>query len=121
MKHQEIHTEENAKTGVVREFLDKYLPTDWDTRDIQSRKSWLLNEFGDNPGSVQRQKVCAAEIWVECFGGDFKQFGPIQSREIGDILRGLDGWEPYPSGRGRSRFKNYGSQKTYSRKTDLLE
>ena len=121
MKHQEIHTEENAKTGVVREFLDKYLPTDWDTRDIQSRKSWLLNEFGDNPGSVQRQKVCAAEIWVECFGGDFKHFGPIQSREIGDILRGLDGWEPYPSGRGRSRFKNYGSQKTYSRKTDLLE
>ena len=119
---QEIHTEENAKAGVVREFLDREIPSDWDTRDTQSRKAWLLSEFDDESGEALqlRSKICAAEIWVECFGGDFKQFGPIQSREIGDILRGLPEWEPYVENRGRIRFKNYGLQKTFVRKIDLL-
>lgn len=121
VRRQDLHTEDNAKAGVIQEFLEKKLPEDWDSRDILSRKTWFLNEFDGEEGSVIRDKVCAAEIWVECFGGEFKNFGPIQSREIGDILRRLDGWTPYSSSRGRMRFSNYGIQRAYVRKSDIFE
>ena len=54
------------------------------------------------------------EIWVELFNGEPKQLTPILSREINDILKGLDGWERYDK---RLRFgKIYGSQRAFIRK-----
>ena len=54
------------------------------------------------------------EIWCELFKGEPKALTPILSREINDILRGLEEWEPANS---VLRFgKIYGTQRAYIRK-----
>ncbi|RRH41216.1 hypothetical protein, partial [Clostridioides difficile] len=72
-------------------------------------------DFGDlKEGTILREKTCVMEIWVELFNGEPKQLTPILSREINDILKGLDGWERYDK---RLRFgKIYGSQRAFIRK-----
>ena len=45
------------------------------------------------PGTVQRYKVCAAEIWCEVLGGRLKDLNGLASREINSIMRNMQGWE----------------------------
>ena len=63
---------------------------------------------------MRRDKTCVMEIWVELFNGDPKQLTPLQSREINDILKGLEGWERNNS--PLSFGKVYGKQRAYVRK-----
>lgn len=118
MQRQERHTEESSKAGLVREYLETLLPANWDDLDLGARRRFIHGtEFGEGPkGTVQRDRVCAMEIWVELFEGDAKQLHPMQAREINDILRRLPGWRPYANGDGRLRFgKLYGLQRAFIR------
>lgn len=118
MQRQERHTEESSKAGLVREYLNTLLPANWDDLDLGARRRYIHGtEFGEGPeGTVQRDRVCAMEIWVELFEGDAKQLHPMQAREINDILRRISGWKPYTGGDGRLRFgKLYGLQRAFIR------
>ena len=42
---------------------------------------------------LPRDRVCAAEIWCECFYGDLKMMKKSDAHEINSILSGLSGWE----------------------------
>ncbi|MCL5292557.1 MAG: virulence-associated E family protein [Actinobacteria bacterium] len=115
---QELHTEESAKAGAIREFLDTLLPEGWDELDIAARRRFIHGtDFGGSPaGSVARDRVCAMEIWVELFEGDPKQLTPAQAREINDVLRNTPGWQPQIESRGRLYFgKQYGQQRGFVR------
>lgn len=109
---QEEHMEESEKFGQVQEFLQVKLPEDWAQRDIHERRQYFVGDFGESPeGTVERDRVCALEIWVECFGGDPKNFDGSQSREIKDIMYRMPGWVFY---NGKLRFgKAYGVQRCY--------
>lgn len=112
---QEAHMEESDKFGLVQEFLDRKLPEDWIEMDIGRRRQFLQNDFGEEPeGTVERTKVCALEVWVECFNGDSKAFDNQKSREIKDILQRMPGWVYF---NGKLRFgKLYGAQRCYVKK-----
>jgi predicted P-loop ATPase len=114
---QETHLEESDKFGQIQEFLDLKLPEDWTERDIGQRRQFLQGDFGEIPeGTAERMKVCALEIWMECFSGDPKLFDALKSREIKDILQRMPGWEKYSIGTGKLRFgKLYGPQRCYVR------
>uniref|UniRef100_UPI0022E6A689 virulence-associated E family protein n=1 Tax=Bacillus sonorensis TaxID=119858 RepID=UPI0022E6A689 len=115
---QEAHTEESAKAGLIEEYLNRLLPEDWAKKDISERRRFIHgSDFGEtDEGTVQRDKVCAMEVWVELFEGDPKQMNPMQAREINDILRRLPGWTEYTKNRGRLYFgKNYGRQRAFVR------
>ena len=115
MQKQEEHTEESSKAGLIREYLDTPLPEDWTNLDIGARRRYLHGtDFGEAPkGTVRRDRVCAIEIWVELFEGEPKQFGPIQAREINDILRRTPGWMYH---KNKLRFgKIYGTQRAFIR------
>ncbi len=118
IKRQEQHTEESAKDGMIRQHLDTLLPENWGELDVVARQIFLHGgglESGEE-GTIKRDKVCAMEIWVEFFKGDIKQMTPMQAREINDILRKMEGWEPYSKGTGKLRFgKNYGLQRAFVR------
>lgn len=91
---QEKHTEMNGKQGLVENFLETLLPSDWDERDLESRLLFLSGGFGEkDTGTEKRMKVCAIEIWQELFHGDPKSFTPLQAREINNMLRRVQGWE----------------------------
>ncbi len=109
---QAEHTEDSDKAGIVYEYLDMLLPDDWDTRDLSARRMFLAGDFTSGVGTVKRTKVCAIEVWCECFGGDPKQLSNIQAREIRSILDHAEGWERY---KGLLRFKIYGHQRPYTR------
>ena len=117
---QEKHLESNSKEGMIKEFLNMKLPTNWDAMDIYARRRYISeNEFLDlQEDFVLRNKVCSVEIWVELFGGDMKNFTRGSSLEINEILRKIEGWEPLNEGKGKLRFgKYYGTQRAFVRKT----
>ena len=69
-------------------------------------------QLPDGATLVPREKVCAVEIWVECFNSDAKYMKRSDSTEINNILTGIKGWRRNKSVR---RFGPYGTQKGFER------
>jgi len=119
LKQQREHAEDNPKIGLIEEYLNMDYPINWDDMDLFERRNYLDNPDGDfgivaNTQTMKKDKTCVLEIWCELFKGDPKTLTPIQSREINDILRTLDGWEKAKS---TLRFgKLYGIQRAFIRK-----
>lgn len=119
---QERHSEDNSKAGMIKEYLEKLLPEDWDTLDLYERRSFINgNDYGQGPCVKRRERVCVMEIWVELFEGEPKQLSPYQSKELHDIMKKMEGWEAHVKGEGTLRFgKFYGRQKAYLRKLEVV-
>ena len=111
---QEAHRESSGKEGLVREFLEREIPSKWDAYDIRKRRMFLSGNLKLPDGEVlkERDKVCAVEIWVECFGSDPKYMKRSDSMEINGILRGLKGWAQNKAAR---RYGPYGAQRGYEK------
>ncbi|MFS1519641.1 VapE domain-containing protein [Bacillus sp. SCS-151] len=118
MERQKLHTEESEKYGVIQEYLNRPLPSNWSNMDIGARRRYIHgSDFGEQEeGTVERDRVCAMEVWVELFESDPKHLNPAQSKEINDILRRMSGWGAYTKSRGRMKFgKLYGIQRAFVR------
>lgn len=113
-EQQEIHRESHAKEGIIREFLEKKIPSGWDGYNLMKRRQFWSGslKIPDEEYLVDRDKVCAVEIWQECFGGDPKYMKRQDSTEINDILRLMPGWKRNKSVR---RYGFYGTQKGFER------
>jgi hypothetical protein len=61
--------------------------------------------------TVERDKVCAAEIWCECLNGDIKYMKQSDTREINNILDSIEELEKDKNGRLYGR--EYGLQRGY--------
>lgn len=112
---QQEHTEESPWAGIIRAYVDRLLPDNWETMDIEARREFIQageNSFDQPEGRNVRDKVCALEVWVEAIGGQPKAMGRLQSMEISNVLRNLEGWEPVST----SRFDIYGIQRGFRRK-----
>ena len=119
---QRAAMETDAREGIVQEYLDRLLPEGWETYDLFQRRNYINgNEFGGQTeeGTIQRTRVCAMEIWCECFGKPRESMKKTDSYEIEGILYKLGGWKRY-SGNAQSKLRipGYGLQKTYVRVTD---
>ncbi|WP_455239003.1 VapE domain-containing protein [Veillonella sp.] len=123
LRIQLSHTEGGELVGLIEEYLEMLLPEDWESLDIFDRRDYIRN-YGDDDhcGSVQRERVCALEIWCEVMEGDRKNLQNAKAREITDILQAMRGWAPYTKGTGKARFgRLYGPQRAFVREgTDLL-
>ena len=98
------------------------LPEGWDNYDLVQRRNYLNgNEFGGQTeeGTVQRPRVCAMEIWCECFGKPREALKKTDSYEIEAILFKLGGWKRHTgNAQSKLRIPGYGLQKTYIRVTE---
>lgn len=109
-KIQDRHLEKDERVGLVGEYLERLLPTNWDDLDTYQRRQWLVDD--KNVGTVERTNVCTLEIWAECLEKDPNSITRRDSFEIGRILKSLRGW----SATGATlRFKIYGVQKVYAK------
>lgn len=111
-EQQESHRETSGKEGLISEYLAKPVPKNWDQMDIPTRKMYLAGSGVGNVELVPREKTCAVEIWVECFGGEPKYLKRADSTEINNILAGLKGWKRNKNVR---RYGPYGTQKGFER------
>jgi len=108
---QEIHRESNVKEGVIREFVERTVPVGWDKRSLADRRLYWSSEFGVGTcETLERDRICAAEVWCECLNGELKFMKRADALEINGILAGLDGWKRHGS---TTRFGGYGHQKGF--------
>lgn len=123
LRIQLSHTEGGELVGLIEEYLEMELPEDWESKDIYDRREYIRN-YGDDDycGLVQRERVCALEIWCEVMEGDRKNLQNAKAREIIDILQSIKGWSPYSKSVGKMRFgKMYGVQRAFVRDTSTLQ
>ncbi len=114
--------ETDDREGIVQEYLDRLLPDGWDKYDLFQRRTYLDGgEFGGQnaEGTVQRTRVCAMEIWCECFGKAREALKKTDAYEIESILYKLGNWQRYDgNSQNKLRIPGYGLQRTYIRVTD---
>ena len=123
LRIQLSHTEGGELVGLIEEYLEMLLPEDWEAMDIYDRRDYVAN-YGEDDycGSVQRERVCALEIWCEVMEGDRKNLQNAKAREIIDILQSIKGWSPYSKSVGKMRFgKMYGVQRAFIRDASTLQ
>ncbi len=110
--------ESDEREGIVKEYLETLLPTNWDEMDIYARRSFIRgDEFSkDTEGTVRREQVCTMEIWCELFGKEATAMRKIDSYEINAIMKKIEGWKKYDGNKqGRLRVPLYGIQRVYIR------
>lgn len=110
--------ESDEREGIVKEYLEKLLPINWDEMDIYARRSFIRgDEFSkDIKGTVKREQVCTMEIWCELFGKEATAMRKIDSYEINSIMRKIDGWVRYTGNKyGNAKVPIYGVQRIYTR------
>ena len=113
VEQQETHREASGKEGMIMSFLDCLVPENWEQMDVIKRRMFLSGGMHTEGTLRVRDKICAVEIWVECFGGDPKYMKRSDSMEINNIL--LHGkWQRIRTPRN---FGPYGQQRGFSRPT----
>ena len=110
-KEQRQHSSTDERSGLVEAYVNTLLPSDWDKRNIYERRDYLSDPISPK-GEVGRQYTCVAEVWCECLGKEKEDMSRYNTRDINEILRGLDGWEQSSS---TKNFAIYGKQKYYLR------
>lgn len=112
--------ETDEREGLVREYLDKLLPEDWETMDLPERRGFLRGDAftgGNRVGTVRRNTVCALEIWCECFGRDSSAIRRSDSNDIFSMLARI-GWKKSEiNSKGTRRLPLYGPQRCFDRTT----
>ncbi len=101
--------------AMLDKYLNTLLPVNWDTMDIQARRSYLRDPDPlQAEGTVKRDKVCAAEFISEQLGKDmadkdYKYLCRRVSKMIGDRPE----WERVSSTKHAAKL--YGTQRGFRR------
>jgi putative DNA primase/helicase len=109
---QREHNQIDDREGLVLEYLDRLLPDNWEDLTVPERRNYLEDDLSPRDG-YHRQQVCTAEIWCECLGKDRNDMDRYKTRDVNEILRGLEDWEPASLPKV---IKPYGKQRYFQRK-----
>ena len=111
---QESHREASGKEGLIRDFLEHPVPVNWGQLSLSSRRQFLAGSLRLPEGAelVKRDKVCAIEVWTECFNGEVRLMKKTDSMEINSILASIKGWRRNKNVR---RYGPHGAQKGFER------
>jgi len=111
VKAQAEHLESDPKEGIILNFLDELVPEDWNKRDAENRRTFYMNMISNKHlCTVKRDRICAVELWVECFHQDKGKMKNSDAREFNNILRRLPGWEEIKTPRDTAA---YGKQRIF--------
>jgi predicted P-loop ATPase len=111
---QDSHREQDERLGLVQRYLDRLLPTNWESMDIYDRRDYLNS---DNRGEEARRYVCIAEIWAECLGKGREEMSRYNTKDLNELMRSLPNWRARLSTKD---FKLYGKQRYYEKIDELL-
>lgn len=111
---QEGHREASGKEGMIRDFLEREIPSDWNSYDLRQRRQfWNGNlKLPDHTELVKRDKVCTMEVWAECFNGDPGYLKRTDSMEINSVLQAIKGWK---RNKDKRRYGPYGPQRGFEK------
>jgi len=115
-KMQQEAIEYDDREGEVIEYLDALLPEDWYDWDIQRRVDFFQNQDALDANvecTMKRTRVCAREIFCECWGRSKNSWKRQDGYEIAAIMARISGWEK--TGK-EDRIAGYGHQRVYTRR-----
>lgn len=113
---QEDYSEHSPKEGIIKEFLERDIPEDWEKRSLDARRMYWSAAFSNDrskPKLKRREKVCALEIWCEALKGDPKSIRRSDVMEINSVIAKIPGWV-----RAKSNLRfgsEYGCQRGFLR------
>ena len=111
---QDEHRHMSEKEGIIRDFLERKVPSNWHDLTIgQRRQYWQGNlQLPEGTELVERDRVCAAEVWTECLDGNPKFIKKQDSIEVNSIIEQIPGWIRMKS---TGRFGVYGVQRGFTK------
>lgn len=110
---QEAAREVDEREGLILDFLEKRIPTDWQRWTLDCRRDyWSGGVQGDKLTLVERERVCVMEIWTELFNKNKGDLSARESRAINDILENMQGWAKSSK---REYFGPHGRQRGFVR------
>jgi hypothetical protein len=107
---QELYEEDDPRVGIVAAYLDRLLPEGWSEMDLYTRRQWLE---GSEPGSVERQSVCAFEIWAEALGQNPDRMDAYEGKRIRSLMNKIPKWRH--QGNLKTSTQLYGRQRYYKK------
>ena len=90
---QEEHREVSAREGIVMDFLSRQVPEDWQSWPLDRRRMFWAGSVQGDIKLVDRDRVCALEVWCEALDGRQKDMRYSDTAEINSILEAAAGWE----------------------------
>lgn len=116
---RESHMEGSAKAGVVEEFLLQKVPSNWSTMSVDARRMFLkAGSAVAGQDLVYRDRICAAEVWCECFDKELAWMKKPDSYELNQILENLPFTIRFE---GPKKFGKYGNQRGFQIIPSLIE
>ena len=106
------HREKSTKEGLIRAFLEKPVPENYDDMDLEARRVFWANKVAGDVQLVPRTKVCALEIWCEVFNSPAQFMKRADTQEINLILENTEGWIRNKATR---RYGYCGTQRGYEK------
>ena len=114
---QQEAMESDDREGIILEYLETPLPTNWQNMTLYERRVYLGDKNAiESKGVVKRDKLCIMEIWCECFFRERQDLKRTDSYEIEAILNRIGGWERITTNKSvKIRFEIYGPQRAFVR------
>ena len=109
---QEEHREVSTREGIVLDFLNKQVPEDWQSWPLDRRRMFWSGAVQGDIKLVDRDRVCALEVWCEALDGKQKEIRYSDTAEINSIIESCADWERTP---GSVRFGYCGKQRGFRR------
>lgn len=91
---QEDHREASVREGLIRDFVERDVPTNWLEWPLDKRRDyWAGACKGQDIPTIPRDRICAAEVWCELFNG-----APVTSSRQ-TPAKSMPCWQAPPDGR----------------------
>ena len=113
---QEEHREVSTREGIITEFLSKQVPEDWQSWPLDRRRMFWGGAVQGDIKLVDRDRVCALEVWCEALDGKQKEIRYSDTAEINSIIETLGGWE---KGKSALRFGYCGAQRGFLKRRNI--
>lgn len=105
-KVQEEFTEKDIRTGDLFRYLEMKVPGNWYELDNWQRREYLQGDVARD-GELVRDRITVMEIWQELFCGSVKDISKRDTRDINEMMKQFNQWEPTRFGVDGSRERGF--------------
>lgn len=113
---QEEHREVSTREGIIAEFLSRQVPEDWQSWPLDRRRMFWSGAVQGDIKLVDRDRVCALEVWCEALDGKQKEIRYSDTAEINSTIEAIGGWEKCKSA---MRFGYCGVQRGFMKRRNI--
>lgn len=114
---QAEYTEEDSLAGVLEEWLELKVPSDWDSRSVEGRETYVRNlreGLKVEAGTDRIDRTCSRQLAIEALHYRPDMVRRTDLLDITKSMRSLKNWKVLS--KGRQRIGEYGPQMVMVRK-----